>query len=307
MAPRLSLALLLGAIACGSGGSGGGAAGSGGVLGTGAAGGLGGVAAGGSGGTVGSSGAGGAAGASGIGGASGAGGSGGSSAAAGAAGSGGNAGAAGAAGAAGSPSVPLPGFGSIQGDCGPIDSTEILSPAPFVFQSNLDFASMAFDYNALSPGGKQVHDDGNLGGSSLYSEIFSYEVLYRCEFAGLLKTEGKILYQPWATKKTDLLVQIDGYKIGVSVTRAFAFPAGSTYSVAQAQGLLDGKLADIMASTQGVQPADAWHKQILHVLAYNEQHRDALKQAYPNVPVATKADTIVMVTVTDGSDGFIYQ
>ena len=184
---------------------------------------------------------------------------------------------------------------------------ELVSTGPHLFHTNLDFASMSFDYNALSPGGKKVHDEGNLGGKSLHSEIFAYEVLYRCELAALLKTESKILYQPGATKKTDLLVQIDGYKIGVSVTRAFAFPAGSTYSVAQAKALLDDKLGDILVSTQGVKPADAWQKQILHVLAYNEQHRDALKQAYPSVSASTKADTIVMVTVTDGSDGFIYQ
>jgi hypothetical protein len=304
MASRLSLALLFVALACGGEGSGG-QSGSGGALASG------GVAAGGSAGTGGAltggtdaGGFAGIAGSSEAGGLAGAGASGGS---AGAGGAGGSAGAGGGAGAGGTPSVPLPGFGTIQGDCGPIDSTELLSSGPFVFHTNLDFASMVFNYAALSPGGKIVHDDGNLGGSSLHSEIFSYEVLYRCELAALLKTEGKIEYQPSATKKTDLLVQLDGYKIGVSVTRAFAFPAGSTYSVAQAQGLLEGKLADILISTQGVKPVDSWQKQILHVLAYNEQHRDALKQAYPNVPAKTKADTIVMVTVTDGDDGFIYQ
>ncbi len=47
-------------------------------------------------------------------------------------------------------------------------------------------------------------------------------------------------------------------------------------------------------------------RQILHILAYDGQRRDALTQAYPLVPVATRADTIVMVTVTDGSDAFMY-
>ena len=202
--------------------------------------------------------------------------------------------------------VPLPGFGALFGDCGPLDATEILSPSPFSFQNNLDFGSAGFDYNALSPGGKKVHDDGNLGGSSIYSEIFSYEVLYRCELAKLLKTEAEVSYTDAGGKKTDLLVEIEGYKVGVSVTRAFAYPPGTPFTTSLAQALLEKKLGDILLSTQNVTPADAWKKQILHVLAYDQQHRDAIGQAYALIPAATRADTIVMVTVTDGADAFVY-
>jgi len=192
------------------------------------------------------------------------------------------------------------------GDCGPLDATEILSPNPYSFDNSLDFGASAFDYTALSPGGKKVHDDGNLGGSSLFSEIFSYEVLYRCELAKLLKTEAEVGYADVGGKKTDLLVEIDGYKVGVSVTRAFIYPPGTPYTVTLAQGLLEKKLGDILLSTQNVLPADAWKKQMLHVLAYDKQHRDALAQAYPLVSASTRADTLVMVTVTDGNDAFVY-
>jgi hypothetical protein len=218
--------------------------------------------------------------------------------------SGGSAGAAGAPGDAGG--LPLPGFGAINGDCGPIDPTEITSASPFDFQNHIDFGTLPFDYNALSVGGKEVFDDGNLGGSSLYSEIFSFEVLYRCELATLLKTEGEIAYTNTGGKKTDLLVEIDGYKVGVSVVRAFAFPPGSTYTVQQAETVIEGKLSDILLSSANVTSADAWTKQILHVLAYNEQHRDAVFQAYAQIAPATKADTILVVTVTDGDDAFVY-
>ncbi|MFO0571816.1 MAG: hypothetical protein U0263_39700 [Polyangiaceae bacterium] len=109
--------------------------------------------------------------------------------------SGGSAGASG--GAAGAPAdaggdagVPLPGLGAIAGDCGPIDPTEILSAAPYSFETSLDFGTAGYDYDALSVGGK-VHDDGNLGGSSIQFEV-SYEVLYRCELATLLKTEPRL-------------------------------------------------------------------------------------------------------------------
>lgn len=222
-----------------------------------------------------------------------------------AAGTGGSAGAL-TGGTGGIGDVPLPGFGTISGDCGPIDSEEILSPDPFSFETHLDFGTSAFDYELLSTGGKYVYDAGNLGGNSLYSEVFSYEVLYRCELAKLLKTETEIRYQDNGGKKTDILVEIDGYKIGVSVTRAFAFPAGSTYTQGDAQALLEKKLGDIPLSTANAAAADAWQKQILHILAYNDQHRDAVFQAYAALDPSYKADTLVYVTVTDGIDDFMY-
>lgn len=293
--------VLFGCVACGEdSGPGAGAGASGGVGGN-----VGGAPSGGAAGTGGTSGAsGGGAGGNPSGGTAGAAGSSGG-ASGGGAGAGGSSGSdAGDAGDAGG--VPLPGFGAISGDCGPIDATEILSPNPYSFDTNIDFGTLTFDTNALSVGGKKIWDAGNLGGSSIHSEIFSYEVLYRCELATLLKTEGEVAYTDTGGKKTDLLVEIDGYKVGVSVTRAFIYPPGTPYTQSAAQALLEKKLGDILLSTQNVKPEDAWKKQILHVLAYDKQHRDALAQAYPLVAPATRADTIVMVTITDGNDAFMY-
>jgi hypothetical protein len=76
--------------------------------------------------------------------------------------------------------------------------------------------------------------------------------------------------------------------------------------VSAAEALLEGKLGDILLSTQNVKPVHAWQKQILHVLAYDNQHRDALLSAYPQLPAAIRADTLVMITVTDGADAFVY-
>ncbi|MBK7584873.1 MAG: hypothetical protein IPI67_32375 [Myxococcales bacterium] len=230
--------------------------------------------------------------------------SGGGGASGGSAGGGGSA--VGGAGGADAGSVPLPGQGTLLGDCGPLSQTEILSSSPYSYDNSIDFGSSVFDYNLLSLGGKKAYDDGNLGGSSLLSEVFSYEVLYRCELAKLLKTEAEIVYTDAGGKKTDLLVEIEGYKVGVSVTRAFIYPPGTPYTVSVAQGLLEKKLGDIVLSSKNVATSDAWKKQILHVLAYDAQHKDALKQAYPLIAPATRADTVVMVTVTDGNDAFIY-
>jgi hypothetical protein len=213
----------------------------------------------------------------------------------------------GGAGNGGAGGVPLAGFGVIVGDCGELDPPELMAMSmPQKLDNSLDFAMMPFDYTALSTGGKKVFDDGNLGGSSLYSEVFSYEVLFRCELASLLKTETEIGYDDVNGKKTDLLVEIDGLKIGVSVTRGYHFPPNTPYTVAQAQTLLDGKLSDILLSSANVNAADAWNKQILHILAYEMQHVTALQTAYTMLDPAVLADTIVLVTLTEGDDAFIY-
>jgi hypothetical protein len=217
----------------------------------------------------------------------------------------------GSGGVGGAGGVPLAGFGAIMGSCGELDPPELVAMTmPQKLDNNIDFAMMPFDevadYAALSTGGKKVLDDGNLGGSSLYSEIFSYEVLYRCELATLLKTEGEIVYDNPNGTKTDLLVVIDGAKIGVSVTRGYHFPPNTPYTVAQAQTLLENKLGDILVSSANVSTGDAWQKQILHILAYEMQHVTALQTAYGLLDPAVLADTIVIVTLTEGDDAFIY-
>jgi len=218
----------------------------------------------------------------------------------------GGAGGAGVGGAGEAGGSPLGGYGALSGACGDIDLDDILSPDPALYDNLLDFtARPAFDVSLLSPGGQEMYADGNLGGSSLYSEIFAYEVLYRCEGAALLKTEAEIVYAMQG-KKTDLLVEVDGMKVGVSVVRAMSYPEGADYPVSQAHSVLEGKLADILQSSVNVDPQDAWEKQILAVVAQTPAHADAIEQAYSMIDAAIKADTLVVVTVTEGDDDFIY-
>lgn len=205
-------------------------------------------------------------------------------------------------------SVPLAGFGDITGTCGVINAPEIASMMPLVFRNEIEFPREwleAADLGLLSAGGQEVITDGNAGGSSVYSEAFSFEMLYRCELATLLKTETEVLYDTMS-KKTDLLVEIDTEKLGVSVTRAVKFPFGSDFLLADAVGLLDGKLSDILLSSASVAAADAWQKQVLHVIAYNPQHADVLEQALPMISAMNRADTIVWITVSSGADMFLY-
>ena len=202
--------------------------------------------------------------------------------------------------------APLDGYGAIAGTCGDVDLEDILSPAPELLANDLDFTGRPdLEPALLSPGGQTMYAAGNLNQSSLWSEVFAYEVLYRCDGAVFLKGEADIDYAIEG-KKTDLLVEIDGEKVGVSVVRAVSFPEGSPYPVSQAYDVLEGKLADILQSSVNVAPADAWRKQILSVVAQTPAHAQAITDAYAMVDAATRADTIVVVTVTEGDDAFVY-
>jgi hypothetical protein len=197
--------------------------------------------------------------------------------------------------------------GVIEGTCGVLDDGELLSPSSFVFDNAIDFP-MAFtptDETRLSAGAQEILLDGTAGGSSGYSEAFSFEVLHRCEGAALLKSETEIVYDATGSI-TDILVEIGGHRVGVSVTRAVAFPFDTPYDVPTAQMLLERKLAGILESTANVSAGDAWVKQILYVIAYAPMHAASILAAWDLVDPSLRADTILMVTVTNGMDDFIY-
>ena len=201
--------------------------------------------------------------------------------------------------------APLDGFGELSGDCGPLNEADILSDGPSLFQGAIDLPT-GFDDALLSDGGQDMVDGGNLNQSSLYSEVFSYEVLYRCEGAALLLTEGEVTYDNPDGKKTDLVVDVDGYRVGVSVVRAVGWPRTDPWGVEIAQPLIERKLSDILLSSDNVADSDAWEKQILHVIAYSPEHANSVATAWTSIDDATRADTILWITATNGEDGFIY-
>lgn len=199
--------------------------------------------------------------------------------------------------------LPLAGWGTLSGDCDVLD-TELTDGAPSLFQAAIDLPGQPTEAD-LTDGGAQMYADGNLGGSSLWSEVFAYEVLARCEQATMLKSEAEIAYDTDG-KKTDLLVEVDGLKIGVSVVRAFQYPAGSEYTVETATDVIGGKLSDILESSANVSAADAWEKQVLAVLAWDADAAASVATAWSGLDASVKADTIVWVTTTDGDDEWVY-
>ena len=201
---------------------------------------------------------------------------------------------------------PLDGFGALSGDCGVLTEALLSDAAPGLYVNTLDFGAETFDASLLSEGGQIIYEAGNLGGSSLLSEVFAYEVLYRCELATLLKTEAEIVYTDTGGKKTDLLVEIDGLKLGVSVTRAYHYPPDDPYTLALATELLTKKLGDLPLSTANVAPEDAWVKQLLSILAYTPEHAALIEESWLTLDAELRGDAILIVTATEGADEELY-
>lgn len=205
--------------------------------------------------------------------------------------------------------VPLYGFGVISGDCGFLGSAELASPDAMLFTSRIDFADDPFneddDADLLTAGGLEILRDDNAGGSSLLSEVFAYEILNRCELAVLIKTETEVCYTE-SSSITDIVVEIDGEYVGVSVTRAFNYPPADPLPLSEALRVLNEKLDGIESSTESVCEEDAWVKQILFILAYSDEKAETMIDAYQSLPEVDLGNTIVIVTVTDGDDSFIY-
>jgi hypothetical protein len=200
------------------------------------------------------------------------------------------------------------GFGDLSGMCGVLAVADLTGAAPEVVRDTFTFARGYMDpadRPLLTPGGQRLAATPNAGGSSGLSEIFAYEQLARCEGADLMHTETEIMYDGTG-KITDMEVSIDGHKIGVSVTRAQTYPLGQTYPLDTASMLISRKLTDIQSSSAHVSAADHWDKQILSVLAYDAPTADTVVQAWQGLDPSVKADTIVVVTQTDGDDTFIY-
>ena len=55
-----------------------------------------------------------------------------------------------------------------------------------------------------------------------------------------------------------------------------------------------------------VSAGDRWVKQILAVLAYDDQHLSTVETAWLGLDASVRADTILVVTATHGDDLFVY-
>lgn len=199
-------------------------------------------------------------------------------------------------------------LGTLYGPCGVLRPM-ITSPMPSLVNNTLVFMPPErWERASLSPGGQRLFDTPNAGGSSIESEVMAYEVLYHCDMAALAATETEVMYAPpddaGPNTITDLVVTIDGMRVGVSVTRIYR-PMPMVLTDADVRSQLETKLIGINRSSVRVVPAQRWVKQILSVWVANQTVADQVTRVWPMIDSSIRANTIVLMTTTRGG-GFIY-
>ncbi|XP_071143581.1 AAC-rich mRNA clone AAC4 protein-like [Mytilus galloprovincialis] len=153
----------------------------------------------------------------------------------------------------------------------------------------------------ISNSAKRIRDVPNAGGSSVISEVLSFEFLNKACQAELLKTEMEVSYFPEGGSITDYVCKIFDRKVGVSVTRAMKYRG--QYTEEDAHHLLTKKLKGVIQSSKN--SMEKWSKQILHVWVPNKHTANTITKVYNQLSANIRSNTIVMVTRSSCSS-YIY-
>lgn len=162
------------------------------------------------------------------------------------------------------------------------------------FNQTKKFKDMNFSTDA-----RRIIDTPNAGGSSLESEVLSFELLKKFFGAKLLMTEMEVPYFPMGGSINDYVVYLFGSIIGVSVTRAMKYENEDLFSSEDANHLLTKKLNGICQSSAN--SLVNWDKQILHVWVMNERTSDILLRAWNDLDQDLKMNTVLLTTTAKKS------
>ncbi|MFT3924672.1 MAG: hypothetical protein QM778_19185 [Myxococcales bacterium] len=196
------------------------------------------------------------------------------------------------------------GLGTLSGDLDVLGT----AAAPAVFVNHLDLGTTRVDNGfsdaevaLLTPAAQALLDT-----AAWDYEALGLDVLVRAEGATLLKTRNDMDYDPPGLYAPDYLAEIAGVTAAVDTTRARSFPLDDPYTAEEATALLQNHLDGLQLALANVADGDRWTKSILHVIAYAEDHASVLRTVYEALPAETKANAILLITVTDGNDEFLY-
>lgn len=153
----------------------------------------------------------------------------------------------------------------------------------------------------ISNSAQKIRDVPNAGGSSVISEVLSFEFLSKSVKAQLLKTEMEIVYFPEGGSITDYVCTINNQKVGVSVTRAMKYRGH--YTEEDAHHLLTKKLKGVIQANKN--SMEKWSKQILHVWTPNKHTANIITMVYYQLSDSIRSNTIVIVTTSKNSP-YIY-
>ena len=192
-------------------------------------------------------------------------------------------------------------WGEIFGACGQVGAALVSGQAQLL-QTEYSFDDPeSFKSDGLEPQALKRYEEPNAGGSSRCSEVMSMQLLIDCEAASVVKTETEMSYDVEG-KIADYLVEIEGVRAGVSVTRAYKGPMGDVYSQEDASELLTKKLDALIQAQSNVSEGDSWEVSLLHVWTLHASWAATVASAWEALDAETKADHVVLITTELGSD-----
>ena len=143
-----------------------------------------------------------------------------------------------------------------------------------------------------------------LGGTSVWSEALSFELMSLLFNAKLDKTEMELEYWPNGSKITDYSIKVSNLEFGVSVTRAMKFRG--IFTEKDVTDLLTKKLYGVTVSSQNVMGTH-WEKQVLHIWTEKRYMCDVLVAAFEKLTDETlKSSTLVILTSCECAEWIFY-
>lgn len=149
---------------------------------------------------------------------------------------------------------------------------------------------------------------GNAGGNSDISEMMSIEYYIRSCKATNFLFETEIQYYV-NYKMVDYICDVDGRRVGVSVTRAMGYPRPEDFTYARALRLLHKKLYGLIVARNAVCKKQSFKKSILHVWSQNLRIAKLIKKAYSSFSINDYGLDIkgfVILHITVCKDSYIY-
>lgn len=212
----------------------------------------------------------------------------------------------------------------------------------FIFQQRLKFkysdmtiytsqkSMLNFFYNLIQPGQFSIVDTNihmndnqhtlgrnalqllsqpNAGGSSIYSEALSIELLSRLLGVHLYKTEKELIYNfpnvfnnGGSGPMMDYACHYKSLILGVSVTRAMSFHR--EYTKKDATLLIEKKLNNMMTSSQNIQNIK-FDRHILHIWTESTKNASIVKKVVVKNKKKYK-DTVVLVSTINNNHNLFF-
>lgn len=147
---------------------------------------------------------------------------------------------------------------------------------------------------------KIIISNGNAGGSSLMSEVLSYEIFNRINNAILFKSEKELEYIFPEGPLADYTMYINSNKLYcISVSRAFCYY--NNFNNDKCYNLLFKKFTKIKYIEKNIKNNNIY-KNILHIFTVSDESFNIIKNVYLEIPLNIKKNVIFIVTITNIKD-----